>query len=138
MILRQFLHTAPVAEACGAACVLSATANVSFPFHPVDDSDVLSLGNVAATILHTPGHTPEHICLLVSDRTRADEPWFVLTGHTVMVGDLGRTGFERRHNQAFGMDDENEFVGAMLRDVPRSPVDAARIRAVNAGLAGAV
>ena len=39
----------------------------------------------------TPGHTPEHICILVSDRTRADEPWFVLTGHTLMVGDLGRT-----------------------------------------------
>ena len=49
------------------------------------------LGNVAVTVLHTPGHTPEHICLLVSDRTRADEPWFVLTGHTLMVGDLGRT-----------------------------------------------
>lgn len=47
-------------------------------------------------------------------------------------------GFERRHNPAFGMEDESEFVGAMLRDVPRSPVDAARIRAVNAGLAGAV
>jgi glyoxylase-like metal-dependent hydrolase (beta-lactamase superfamily II) len=42
-------------------------------------------------VLHTPGHTPEHICILVTDRTRADEPWFVLTGHTLMVGDLGRT-----------------------------------------------
>ena len=42
-------------------------------------------------VLHTPGHTPEHICLLVTDRTRADEPWFVLTGHTLMVGDVGRT-----------------------------------------------
>jgi len=48
-------------------------------------------GNVIATVLHTPGHTPEHLCLLVADRTRADEPWFVLTGHTLMVGDLGRT-----------------------------------------------
>jgi len=41
--------------------------------------------------LHTPGHTPEHISLLVTDRTRSGEPWFVLTGHTLMVGDLGRT-----------------------------------------------
>ena len=41
--------------------------------------------------MHTPGHTPEHISLLVTDRTRADEPWFVLTGHTLMVGDMGRT-----------------------------------------------
>ena len=42
-------------------------------------------------MLHTPGHTPEHICLLVTDRTRAPEPWFLLTGHTLMVGDVGRT-----------------------------------------------
>lgn len=49
------------------------------------------MGNVVAEVLHTPGHTPEHICLVVRDRTRADEPWFVLTGHTLMVGDLGRT-----------------------------------------------
>jgi glyoxylase-like metal-dependent hydrolase (beta-lactamase superfamily II) len=42
-------------------------------------------------ILHTPGHTPEHISILITDRTRSDEPWFVLTGHTLMVGDLGRT-----------------------------------------------
>jgi glyoxylase-like metal-dependent hydrolase (beta-lactamase superfamily II) len=175
-----------LAEACGCAYVLSATANVSFPFHPVHDGGVLSLGNVAATVWHTPGHTPEHICLLVSDGTRASEPWFALTGHTLMVGDVGRTelaaapeegaramfasmqrlkqlpdyvevlpgafsgsicgrrlsgkpwstiGFERRHNQAFGINDENEFVRTLLRDVPRSPIDAARIRAVNAGLA---
>ena len=57
----------------------------------VRDGDVLPLGNVSATVLHTPGHTPEHICILVTDRTRANEPWFVLTGHTLMVGDLGRT-----------------------------------------------
>jgi hypothetical protein len=47
-------------------------------------------------------------------------------------------GFERRHNRAFATDDEEEFVGDMLRDVPRSPVDAARIRAVNAGLDAAM
>lgn len=80
-----------LAEAAGAAYVLSAQADVAFPFKSVRDGEVLPLGNVTATVLHTPGHTPEHICLLVSDRTRADEPWFVLTGHTLMVGDLGRT-----------------------------------------------
>jgi glyoxylase-like metal-dependent hydrolase (beta-lactamase superfamily II) len=51
----------------------------------------LSIGNVTIRILHTPGHTPEHISLLVTDRTRSTEPWFVLTGHTLMVGDMGRT-----------------------------------------------
>ena len=42
-------------------------------------------------MLHVPGHTPEHIALLVTDRTRAEAPWLVFTGHTLMVGDLGRT-----------------------------------------------
>ena len=80
-----------LAAAAGADYVLSARANAAFPFKAVHDNDVLPLGNVAVRVLHTPGHTPEHISLLVSDRTRAEEPWFVLTGHTLMVGDLGRT-----------------------------------------------
>jgi hydroxyacylglutathione hydrolase len=41
--------------------------------------------------MHTPGHTPEHLSLLVIDRRRGQEPWAMLTGHTLMVGDLGRT-----------------------------------------------
>jgi hydroxyacylglutathione hydrolase len=56
-----------------------------------DDRDNLNLGNVQIGILHTPGHTPEHISLLVTDKTRGPEPWFLLSGHTLMVGDLGRT-----------------------------------------------
>jgi len=80
-----------LAEAAGAPYVLFAGASADFPFHGVRDGDVLTLGNVTIKVLHTPGHTPEHISLLVTDRTRADEPWFVLTGHTLMVGDLGRT-----------------------------------------------
>jgi hydroxyacylglutathione hydrolase len=71
--------------------VLFAEAAANFPFRGVRDGEVLELGNVAIKVLHKPGHTPEHISLLVTDRTRADEPWFVLTGHTLMVGDLGRT-----------------------------------------------
>jgi glyoxylase-like metal-dependent hydrolase (beta-lactamase superfamily II) len=71
--------------------VLFADANVNFPFRKVRDGDVLELGNVTIQILHTPGHTPERISLVVTDHTRSDEPWFVLTGHTLMVGDLGRT-----------------------------------------------
>jgi hydroxyacylglutathione hydrolase len=80
-----------LARSTGAEYVLSASADVSLPFTPVRDGDVLPLGNVTLQVLHTPGHTPEHLCLLVTDRTRADEPWFVVTGHTLMVGDLGRT-----------------------------------------------
>lgn len=80
-----------LAEAVGATYVLHADAPTSIPFKGVCDGDVLELGNVSVEVLHTPGHTPEHICLLVTDGTRAREPWFVLTGHTLMVGDLGRT-----------------------------------------------
>jgi len=80
-----------LAAAAGAEYVLSAEAAVTFPFRGVRDGDLLPLGNVTAKVLHTPGHTPEHICLLVTDRTRTEEPWFVVTGHTLMAGDLGRT-----------------------------------------------
>jgi hydroxyacylglutathione hydrolase len=80
-----------LAEEAGAEYVLFAKANATFPFRGVLDGDVLELGNVSIKILHTPGHTPEHISLLVTDHTRSDEPWFVFTGHTLMVGDLGRT-----------------------------------------------
>ena len=60
-------------------------------FHKVEDGNTLELGNVKVTLWHTPGHTPEHLTLLVADHTRSPEPWLILTGHTLMVGDMGRT-----------------------------------------------
>jgi glyoxylase-like metal-dependent hydrolase (beta-lactamase superfamily II) len=57
----------------------------------VSDGQEIAVGNVVMRVLHTPGHTPEHVSLLVTDRTRGTVPWFVLTGHTLMVGDMGRT-----------------------------------------------
>ncbi len=80
-----------LARAAGADYVLPSDAVASFSFKPAKDGDMLKLGNVVAKVIHTPGHTPEHVCLLVSDLARAEEPWFLLTGHTLMVGDLGRT-----------------------------------------------
>jgi glyoxylase-like metal-dependent hydrolase (beta-lactamase superfamily II) len=80
-----------LAEATGADYVLFTGAEAGYPFHGVRDGDVLELGNVSAEVLHTPGHTPEHISLVVTDRKRGPEPWFILTGHTLMVGDMGRT-----------------------------------------------
>lgn len=80
-----------LARAAGAEYVLFGGASADFDFRGVADGDELLLGNVAVKVMHTPGHTPEHISLLVTDRTRSDEPWFILTGHTLMVGDMGRT-----------------------------------------------
>jgi glyoxylase-like metal-dependent hydrolase (beta-lactamase superfamily II) len=80
-----------LAEAAGAAYVLHESAGAARPFRAVRDGDQLTLGNVTATVWHVPGHTPEHLALVVTDRTRGDEPWLVFTGHTLMVGDMGRT-----------------------------------------------
>jgi len=80
-----------LAAAAGAEYVLFAGAEAHYAFHGVHDDDVLELGNVSARVLHTPGHTPEHITLVVTDAKRGPEPWFVFTGHTLMVGDMGRT-----------------------------------------------
>jgi hydroxyacylglutathione hydrolase len=71
--------------------VLHASAGAQFRFQGVSENDELELGNVKIRVLHTPGHTPEHIALVVTDKTRGPEPWFLLSGHTLMVGDLGRT-----------------------------------------------
>lgn len=80
-----------LAAATGAKYVLHESVQAEFAFDAARDGDTLTLGNVELTVWHTPGHTPEHLSLLVTDRTRAAEPWMILTGHTLMVGDLGRT-----------------------------------------------
>lgn len=80
-----------LAEAAGAEYVLFQGVEAEFDFHGVADGDVLDLGNTQVQVLHTPGHTPEHVSLLVTDHVRGNEPWFVVTGHTLMVGDMGRT-----------------------------------------------
>jgi glyoxylase-like metal-dependent hydrolase (beta-lactamase superfamily II) len=80
-----------LAAAGGAAYVLHHEAGAALPFHGARDGDRIELGNVVAEVWHTPGHTPEHITLVVTDRTRSPEPWLVFTGHTLMVGDMGRT-----------------------------------------------
>jgi glyoxylase-like metal-dependent hydrolase (beta-lactamase superfamily II) len=80
-----------LAEISGAEYVLHESADTQYAFRRVRDGEMLDLGNVKIQVLHTPGHTPEHISLLVTDKTRGPEPWFLLTGHTLMVGDVGRT-----------------------------------------------
>jgi hydroxyacylglutathione hydrolase len=72
-----------LAEAADAPLYLGAGADVGFAFSPLEHDDVLEIGNRRARVIHAPGHTPEHVCLLFDD-------WFVLTGDTLFVGDVGR------------------------------------------------
>lgn len=60
-----------------------------FDFEPLHDGQVLEIGKVKVTVLHTPGHTPDSVCLLVADVRRSESPWFVLTGDTLFVGAAG-------------------------------------------------
>jgi Zn-dependent hydrolases, including glyoxylases len=63
---------------------------VQFPIRGLKDGEILETGNVITQVLHTPGHTPDSLCLLVSDIRRSKAPWFVLTGDTLFVGGVGR------------------------------------------------
>lgn len=77
----------------GATIYLHQDADVDYAFEQLVDGSVISLGNVTIRALHTPGHSPESISLLVTDLTRGPEPWMVLTGDTLFVGDVGRPDF---------------------------------------------
>lgn len=71
---------------------------VNYGFEPLRDGQVLDIGNVKIQVLHTPGHTPDSICLLVTDLRRGEAPWFAITGDTLCVGAIGRpdlAGHER-------------------------------------------
>lgn len=79
-----------LAARTGAPIYLHEAADVTFPHRMLRDGDELELGNDYLRVLHTPGHSPDSICLLVGDRTRGADPWFLLTGDTLFVGDAGR------------------------------------------------
>lgn len=79
-----------LANLTGAPVYLHESAEVKFPFLPLHDGDVIELGNDLVRVLHTPGHSLDSICLVVSDKVRAETPWLVFTGDTLFVGDVGR------------------------------------------------
>jgi len=79
-----------LAEKTGARYALHRRADVTFSFDPLDDDQVIELGNTIVRVLHTPGHTPESIALVVNDLRRGPDPWFVCTGDTLFVGSVGR------------------------------------------------
>ena len=77
-------------EATGATMHVSPLADAEFPHEPLDDGAVVDLGGVRLQALHLPGHRPEHTGLLLIDASRGPEPWAVLTGDSLFVGDVGR------------------------------------------------
>ncbi len=79
-----------LADRTGADIYVHESAGAEFETKPIAEGDALKLGNVVITVRHTPGHTPESVTLLITDKTRADEPWMALTGDTLFVGDIGR------------------------------------------------
>jgi hydroxyacylglutathione hydrolase len=73
-----------------AAYCLHESADFNGAFTALKDNADIDLGNTRVKVLHTPGHSPESMCLLVTDLKRGTEPWFVLTGDTLFVGAVGR------------------------------------------------
>jgi len=173
-------------ERTGATAYLPEGAGVDFEHVPLADGEVVELGNTVVEALATPGHAPAHHAYLVTDHVRGDEPWFVLTGDSLLIGDAGRpdlhaggdgavedlarvlhrslhdklltlpdhvllypahysgsvcgrglsanpissVGFERRNNPLLSLG-EDEFVAALLKDIPPAPPDQAGIVAAN-------
>lgn len=97
-----------LAQRTGAKIYVHEAAGTAFADETVQDGDSIQLGNVRLDVLHTPGHTPESITLLVSDTTRSEEPWLAFTGDTLFVGDIGRpdlVGLEAARQLAGDMHD---------------------------------
>ena len=82
-----------LAAVTSARIMMHKAAGAVFDHEALEDGRELLVGNVQLRILHTPGHTPDSISILVTDRARGDVPWFVLTGDTMFVGSIGRPDF---------------------------------------------
>ena len=77
-------------ERTGATAYMPAGADVEFDHHPLADGDIVKLGNTELRAVATPGHALAHHAYVVTDHARSDDPWLVLTGDALLVGDAGR------------------------------------------------
>src|SRR5579864_3704531 len=77
----------------GGELCLHESARVAYAFRPLGDHEELELGQLRLRVLHTPGHRPELISLLIVNPLRSPEPSMVLTGDSLLVGDVGRPDF---------------------------------------------
>lgn len=79
-----------LASRTGAPICMHPHTPASFAFTPLPEGTLLEAGAARLAVLHTPGHTPHSLSLVVSDLVRSEEPWLVLTGDLLFVGDIGR------------------------------------------------
>lgn len=86
-------------ERTGATAYLPEGAGVKFEHVALADGDVVELGNTKLQAIATPGHAAAHHAYLVSDRARVDEPWLVLSGDALLVGDAGRPDLHAHGDQ---------------------------------------
>jgi glyoxylase-like metal-dependent hydrolase (beta-lactamase superfamily II)/rhodanese-related sulfurtransferase len=86
-----------LATRTGAKIYMGAQAGATFPHVPVNDGFELMFGSASIRVLETPGHTAESICLVVTDNEKSTDPWAVLTGDTLFIGDVGRPDLSPRH-----------------------------------------
>ena len=174
-------------ERTGATAYLPEGSGVEFEHHQLADGELVELGNTVIQAVATPGHARAHHAYLVTDHRRGEEPWMILTGDALLVGDAGRPdlhahgdqtveemartlyrslterllalpdhlllfpahysgsvcgrglsgnptstlGFERRNNDALAYESEDEFVAALIEDIPPAPEQQAEIIAAN-------
>jgi len=110
-----------LAAATGATIHVHRLAEPGYEHESFDDGWELQLGDVTITALHTPGHRPEHTAFALTDRSRSQQPWAVLTGDTLFVGDVARPDlaidkvdgargiYESLHGKLLGLAPETEI-----------------------------
>jgi len=86
-----------LAKRTGAKIYIGEQAGATFPHVPLRDGSEVRFGKVRITALETPGHTPEGVCLVVTDEEKSQDPWAVLTGDTLFIGDVGRPDLSKEH-----------------------------------------
>jgi hydroxyacylglutathione hydrolase len=86
-----------LAKRTGAKIYIGAQAGATFPHTALQDGSEVRFGRLRINALETPGHTPEGICLVVTDEEKSHDPWAVLTGDTLFIGDVGRPDLSKSH-----------------------------------------
>jgi len=89
-----------LAARTGARIYIGASAGAAFPHVDVVDGFELRVGRARIRVLETPGHTPESVCLVITDEEKSSRPWAVLTGDTLFLGDVGRPDLSKKHTPA--------------------------------------